>query len=119
MKISAALCALAAVLVCSTPFAAGLAEPVPACEERMGRVLSDFATIVPGVTTKADVQRLLRQDGGAFSPRTMRFVHPLCAYCKVEVTFNATRDSEGRLQGSDSDVVVQVSKPYLETLFID
>jgi hypothetical protein len=46
-------------------------------------------------------------------------VHPLCAYCKVEVTFNATRDSEGRLQGSDSDVVVQVSKPYLETLFID
>ena len=49
----------------------------------------------------------------------MRFVHPLCSYCKVEVTFNAIRDSEGRMVGSDSDVVVQVSKPYLEPMFQD
>ena len=119
MRTVAPICVLATVLACNTLLAADLAEPIPACEDRMGRVLNDFATILPGVTTKAHLQKLLRQDGGAFTPKTMRFLHPLCAYCKVEVTFKVTRGFDGHLISSDSDVVEQVSKPYLETLFID
>jgi hypothetical protein len=89
MRIRATLCALAAACVCCTSFAADVAE------------------------------RFLHLDGGISTPRAVRFVHPLCSYCKVEVTFNAIRDSEGTMVGSDSDVVVQVSKPYLEPMFMD
>ena len=117
MRTIVSLCTLA--LVATASFAADLADPVQVCEDRMGRVLNDFATIVPGVSTKADLKRLLRPDGGVFTPRTMRFLHPLCASCKVEVTFKVTRDHEGRAQDGDSDVVERVSKPYLETMFID
>jgi hypothetical protein len=119
MRICATLCALAAAFVCCVSFAADVSDPPPPCADTMRRVLGDFARIAPGVTTKADLQRFLHLDGGIASARTMRFVHPLCSYCKVEVTFNAIRDSEGRMVGSDSDVVVQVSKPYLEPMFMD
>lgn len=91
MRISATLCAFAVAFVCNTSFAADLVDPVPVCEDRMGRVLGDFARIAPGVTTKSDLQRFLHEDGGIFNARTMRFVHPLCSYCK----------------------------PYLEPMFID
>ena len=119
MRVSAPLCILALAFSAAASFSADLVAEEPACEARMERVLSDFARIAPGVTTKADLQRVLPQDGGAFNARTMRFVHPLCSYCKVEVTFITARDYEGRPVGSDSDVVAQVSKPYLEPRFID
>jgi hypothetical protein len=99
--------------------AADVSDPPPPCADAMKRVLGDFARIAPGVTTKADLQRFLHEDGGVFTPRSMRFVHPQCSYCKVEVTFDPIRDAEGRMVGSDSDVVVQVSNPYLEPMFID
>jgi hypothetical protein len=118
MRIRATLCALAAAFVCCTSFAADVADPPP-CADTMRRVLADFARIAPGVTTKADLQRFLQVDGGIHTARTMRFVHPLCSSCKVEVTFKAIRDSEDRMWGSDSDVVVHVSQPYLERMFQD
>jgi len=108
-----------AVGCCGASTAADVSDPPPPCADTMRRVLGDFARIAAGVTTKADLQSFLHPDGGVFNARTMRFVHPLCSYCKVEVTFNPIRDSEGRVVGSDSDVVVQVSKPYLEPMFID
>jgi len=86
----------------------------------MQRVLSDFAQIAPGVTTRADLKKFLHEDGGIFSARTMRFVHPLCSFCKVQVTFKPLSTVEdGALLGTDSDPVLEVSKPYLEPMFID
>ena len=120
MRISAMLCTFAAALVCNTSFAADLADPVPACEDRMGRVFSDFGQIRPGVTTRGELRKLLHSDGGAFSPSTERFVHPLCAYCKIAVTFRPqTQRPDGGPLVSDDDPVVEVSKPYLESMFID
>jgi hypothetical protein len=86
----------------------------------MGRVLTDFEQIRPGVTTRGDLRKLLHSDGGAFSPSMERFVHPLCVYCKIKVTFRPqTQRSDGGPLVSDDDPVVEVSKPYLETMFID
>lgn len=113
------LCTVVLAFAATVSLAADVGDPPSACNATMQRVLGDFARIAPGVTTKADLQRFLHEDGGIFNARTMRFVHPLCSYCKVEVTFNAMRDYEGRPVGSDSDVVVQVSKPYLEPMFFD
>jgi hypothetical protein len=119
MRSPAPLCTVALAFVCTVSLAADVADPPPACNATIQRVLGDFARIAPGVTTKSDLQSFLHEDGGIFNARTMRFVHPLCSYCKVEVTFNSIRDHEGRVVGSDRDVVVQVSKPYLEPMFID
>lgn len=114
------LCALALALVCAASSAAEVADPPPACAATIERVLSDFARIAPGVTTRADLRRLLHRDGGIFNARTMRFVHPLCSYCKVQVTFKPQSSlDDGAPLGTDSDPVLEVSKPYLEPMFID
>jgi hypothetical protein len=86
----------------------------------MGRVFSDFGQIRPGVTTRGDLRKLLHPDGGVFGPSSERFVHPLCAYCKIEVTFRPlTQRFDGGPLISDDDPVVEVSKPYLESMFVD
>jgi len=120
MRISATLCTFAAAFVCSTSLAADLVDPVPACEDRMGRVFSDFRKIREGVTTRGELHKLLHADGGIASPSTERFVHPLCAYCKITVTFKPhTRRPDGGSLMSDDDPVVEVSKAYLESMFMD
>jgi hypothetical protein len=93
--------------------------PVPVPLETLDLVLRDFSSIYPGLT-RAEVKVLLRQDGGMFTPTMTRFVHPLCLYCKVTITFEPERDYNNRPKGiSDSDKVTKVSKPYLEVMNLD
>jgi hypothetical protein len=114
------VCAFALALLCAASSAADLVDPLPACEDRMRRVFSDFGQIRPGVTTRRDLRKLLHPDGGIVSPSTQRFVHPLCAYCKIRVTFRPqTRPADGGLLISEDDPVAEVSKPYLEHLHQD
>lgn len=84
--------------------AADLVAALPACED----------------STRGDLRTLLHPDGGVFGPSTERFVHPLCACCKIKVTFRPlTQRSDGAPLISEDDPVVEVSKPYLESMFID
>ena len=93
------------------------AKPIPL--ETLDLVLHDIALLHVGMT-RAQVQNVLRLDGGLQTARSTRFVHPLCLYCKVLVTFETTsRASNGATRSSADDKVKAVSKPYLEPMFLD
>jgi hypothetical protein len=82
--------------------------------------LKDFTAIKPGVTRR-QVEDEFRKDGGIHSLSTGRFAHPTCPYFKIDVEFDCKRDpaDQNRMIQSGDDRVVHVSKPYLETPFMD
>jgi len=52
VRISATLCTFAVAFVSNASSAADLVAPLPVCEDRMGRVFSDFEQIRPGVPAR-------------------------------------------------------------------
>jgi hypothetical protein len=89
------------------------ADPVSA--EALEVVLRDFAAIDLLETTRADMRARFRLDGGIYTAGEMRFLHPLCRYCKIDVLFEYERDPNSQCRGiiDGGDLVVDVSKPYV------
>jgi hypothetical protein len=50
--------------------------------------------------------------------RAHAFVHPLCSYCKVEVTSIRSATPKGGWRAATA-MIVQVARPYLEPMFVD
>ena len=112
-----AVCVLAIIVFSNASMAADRDPPAPVPLETLDVILRDFSSIYAGLT-RADVKRILRQDGGIYKANSTRFVHPLCQYCKILITFEAAhRNADGSLPISESDRVTAVSKPYLEPMF--
>lgn len=99
-------------------FAQDQAEPIDS--KKLEVVLRDFEGIRLGMT-RSEVMARLQIDGGIHSASEMRFVHPLCGYCKVTVKFASIRDSQDQNRAimAETDRVVAVSRPYLERPFAD
>jgi hypothetical protein len=99
-------------------FAQDLAERIDS--KKLEVVLRDFENIRVGMT-RAEVLARFQIDGGIHSASEMRFVHPLCSYCKVTVKFDFIRDSQDQNRAimAETDRVVAVSRPYLERPFAD
>jgi hypothetical protein len=94
-------------------------EPLP--QDALEIVLNDFAAIVAGETNRAEMQARFQLDGGLHSPGLMRFIHPLCRYCKVDALFEFERnaDDQCRAISSEYDLVVELSNPYIEHPSLD
>ena len=113
------LCVLAFAVPANVSVAADRDAATPVPLETLDLVLRDFSLIYAGMT-RAELREGFRQDGGLYTATSTRFVHPLCLYCKVLITFEVTsRTSNGASLISDSDKVKAVSKPYLEPMFLD
>jgi hypothetical protein len=75
--------------------------------------------IKPGMS-REQLLTIFTTEGGIFTGLRRTFVSRDCPYCKVDVEFQAigrpSRDSEGRvtLMEASEDVIVSISRPYLQ-----
>ena len=84
------------------------------------QAIDDTLQIKPGMT-RADVEKKYQLDGGLQPlnlPSTTRYLYLKCSLIKIDVEFKAGADSK-RGSLSPNDIVVSVSKPYLEYPFTD
>ena len=88
--------------------------------EWVEKCLADFKSIKAGMT-RHEVEGKLMMDGGLQGAFPVRYIHPACPYFKIDVEFafkkNAA-DQNRAITGKD-DKVTRVSKPYIETPFLD
>ena len=84
-------------------------------EKSVRQCLEDFNAIRPGMT-RQQVEEKFLMDGGLRGAGLVRFIHPDCYYFKVDVTFSFERNAadQNRAIRSPTDVVVEVSRPYVD-----
>jgi hypothetical protein len=88
-------------------------------EAWLTHVLEKMDTIKPGMT-RMDLLKVFRTEGGLSTGLRRTFVSRDCPYCKVVVEFKAVaradRDTPGFLGSPEDnrDIIVRVSKPYLQ-----
>ena len=86
--------------------------------------LKKMETVKPGMT-RADLLLVFTTEGGLSTGLRRTFVSRDCHYFKVDVDFKAVgrpdRDREGRvtLDEDSRDIIVKVSKPYLQFSILD
>ena len=75
--------------------------------------------------TREELMKVFRTEGGLSTGLHRTFVSRECPYFKVDVEFRAVgrpdRDSDGRvtLEEDARDVIVQISRPYLQFSIAD
>jgi len=90
----------------------------------VAQVLTRIETIRPGMT-RQQLLTVFTTEGGLSTALRRTFVTRECPHFKVDVEFKAVgrpdRDAEGRVTGveSDRDIIVRISKPYLQFAAID
>ncbi len=82
------------------------------CCRLVQQALKTSRTIKPG-TTRREVERIFKVDGGAHMIGDTRYVYPACPYVKVDVRFKVAA-GEHSLNESPDDTVIETSKPYLD-----
>jgi hypothetical protein len=93
-------------------------------EDWVRDVLAKMETIRPGMT-RGELLKVFRTEGGLSNGLERRFVSRECAYFKVDVEFEAVgrpgHDSDGRVtvEEDSRDIVVEVSRPYLQFSIAD
>jgi hypothetical protein len=99
-------------------------EPSQSHVAWVGQVLKQMQTIKPGMT-RTDLLRVFAMEGGLSTALHRTFVSKDCPYFKVDVEFRAvgraSRDGDGRetmVEGSQ-DIIVKISRPYLEFGIVD
>jgi hypothetical protein len=86
--------------------------------------LKRMQTIKPGMT-RTDLLKVFTTEGGLSTGLQRTFVSQDCPYFKVDVEFEAvgrsSRDANGRvtLAEGSQDLIVKISRPYLEFSIID
>jgi hypothetical protein len=81
--------------------------------------LKEIQKIKVGMT-RADLLKVFTTEGGLSSGLSRTYVYRECPYIKVDVEFEAVgrpaRDAEGRVTLAEGgrDIIVKISKPYLE-----
>jgi hypothetical protein len=69
---------------------------------------------------RADVERNFNLDGGLNFRERTRYIFKKCHYIKIDVEFsnNGKRDNSA-IDFPSTDIIVRVSKPYLESQIMD
>jgi hypothetical protein len=86
--------------------------------------LKRMQTIKPGMT-RTDLLKIFTTEGGLSTGLQRTFVSQDCPYFKVDVEFEAVgrpnRDVNGRvtLEEGSKDIIVKISRPYLEFSIMD
>jgi hypothetical protein len=68
--------------------------------------------------TRAEVERSFELDGGRQSRKTSRYLFKKCNYIKIDVEFSIKGDANPWVF-SPADVIVHISRPYLESPLIN
>ena len=90
----------------------------------VAETLERMETVKVGMT-RGDLLKVFTTEGGLSFPLQQRFVSRDCRYFKVDVRFRAVgrpeRDSDGRQTWDtlNQDVIVEISRPYLQFSILD
>jgi len=90
----------------------------------VGHTLEKMESIQPGMT-REDLLKIFTTEDGLSNRWHQTFVSRNCAYFKVDVEFKAVarpgRDMDGRvtLEEDPRDIIVKISRPYLQFRIID
>jgi hypothetical protein len=90
----------------------------------VGRALEQMETIKSGMT-REDLVKTFTTEGGLSTGLHRTFVSRDCAYFKVDVEFKPVgrpnRDGDGRvtLEEDPRDIIVKISRPYLQFSITD
>jgi hypothetical protein len=92
----------------------------PALSQLVNNVLQQVQTLHPGMARSA-VKAFFDQDGGLHAFGETRYDYRLCHSIKIDVKFKpATKtDDEAMREERDDDIIVEISKPYLQYPFYD
>ena len=86
--------------------------------------LKEMQKIKVGMT-RADLLKVFTTEGGLSTGLNRTYVYRHCSYIKVDVEFEAVgrpeRDTDGRVTPveANEDVIMRISRPYLEWMVID
>ena len=88
----------------------------------VGEALKRMQAIKPGMT-RTDLLKVFTTEGGISTPLHRTFVSRDCPYFKVDVEFEAVghpiRGDDGRMIEGGQDVIVKISRPYLQFSVMD
>jgi hypothetical protein len=68
---------------------------------------------IKGGMTRREVEKYFTQDGGLQTREETRYLYRRCDYIKVDIEFKPSA-SVDRVVYSPDDIVIQVSRPYLD-----
>ena len=123
-------CAMLLVVTLITP---RLIRPIassrqdPCSEKRVEWVrdaLTKMESVQPGMT-REELMKIFGTEGGLSNALHRTFVSRECPYFKVDVEFQAVgraeRDSDGRVTSEEDprDIIVRISRPYLQFAIAD
>jgi hypothetical protein len=92
--------------------------------EWVAHSLKEMQTIKVGMT-RGELMKVFTTEGGVFSALSRTYVYKGCLYFKVDVEFRPVgrpvRDRGGRvaLTEAKDDVIMKISKPYLDWSIMD
>lgn len=90
----------------------------------VAEVLKRIDTIKPGMT-REELLKVFTTQGGLSTGLQRTFVSRDCPYFKIDVQFKPvgppSRDGNGRvtLEEGSQDLIVQISRPYLQSRIVD
>jgi hypothetical protein len=76
-------------------------------------VLKECRTIKPGMT-RAELSKVFTTEGGLSTPKHRTYVYRDCPYVKVDVGFTPSSEKQGTVEQKPSDIIANISKPYLD-----
>jgi hypothetical protein len=125
---SPAVLVLIAVAICAASSARSNSQGESSCVQEhelwVAHALEKIETIKTGMT-RDDLLKVFRTEGGLSTGLRRTFVSRDCAYFKVDVEFHAVgrpdRDIDGRvtLEEDARDIIVKISRPYLQFSIVD
>jgi hypothetical protein len=85
----------------------------------VGEALKRMQTIKPGMTRQA-LLAVFTTEGGISTPSRRTFVSRDCPYFKVDVEFQTVdRDRRATTVEDSRDIIVKISRPYLQFAVVD
>jgi len=79
----------------------------------IAKVLKEIQTVNIGMT-RISLLKVFTTQGGISNRHQRTYVHKECPYIKVDVEFKSVGNKQDKLKELPKDVIVKISRPYLQ-----
>ena len=86
--------------------------------EWVAKSLKEIESVKVGMT-RADLLRVLREEGGISTRTWRRYAYRECPYFKVEAEFEPVGEPGDKLSQNPKDKIIKISRPFLEWSIAD
>jgi hypothetical protein len=76
------------------------------------KIREQWKTLTPEVSTRSDLLKIFKEEGGLFIPQRRIFAYQGCSMIKVDVEFAIPTSTK---EENPSDMISKISKPYLDS----